>query len=352
MSSVLLVTADPELREHVLAVAAAVAAEVDLRAEVAELRRVWREPAMVVVGVDRAAEVVDLALPRRSEVYLVGREVDRDDTHLWSVPLGAAVVTFPDEAHHLASMMTYLTTGPHGTGRTVCVLGASGGVGVSTIAAGLAVSALRGGHPAMLVDADPDGGGIDLLLGAERTEGWRWGRLASARGHLGDLTGQLPRVDGVDVLAMGRETGGRGRPQPEQLSAVLTSASRSHDVVVVDLPRTFDPASHEVLRRADQVVLVVRADVRGVAAARSVAERLADLGRPVGIVVRLGRSRALDPATVGEALGLPVLGAAADEAAVVADAERGDPPGRSGRGELARVCRQVLGHLDRQATAA
>ena len=44
----------------------------------------------------------------------------------------------------------------------------------------------------MLIDADPRSGGLDLLLGAERTAGWRWPRLATARGHLGDLTGQLP----------------------------------------------------------------------------------------------------------------------------------------------------------------
>ena len=69
---------------------------------------------------------------------------------------------------------------------------------------GLAFVAARSGQRTALVDLDPAGGGLDLLVGAERLDGWRWPRLASARGHLGDLGDQLPCVDGVEVLSMGR----------------------------------------------------------------------------------------------------------------------------------------------------
>jgi Mrp family chromosome partitioning ATPase len=82
-------------------------------------------------------------------------------------------------------------------------MGGSGGVGATTLAAGLAFVAART-QRTMLIDADPRSGGLDLLLGAERTPGWRWPRLATARGHLGDLTGQLPSIDGIDLLSMAR----------------------------------------------------------------------------------------------------------------------------------------------------
>ena len=148
--------------------------------------------------------------------------------------------------------------------------GRFGGVGASTLAAGLAFVAARASRRTMLIDADSRSGGLDLLLGAERTEGWRWPRLATARGHLGDLTG-LPTVEGVDLLSMARGEPTPGWvPQAEQLKSVVLSAMRSHEITVVDLPRALGVAAREPLRKAKLAVLVVRDDVRGVAAGREV----------------------------------------------------------------------------------
>src|SRR6185295_923151 len=61
----------------------------------------------------------------------------------------------------------------------------------------------------------------------------------------------------------------------EQMKAVLLSAMRTHAVVVVDLSRSLGSAGGEALRRADLAVLVVREDVRGVAAGCEVARQIA-----------------------------------------------------------------------------
>ena len=177
-----------------------------------------------------------------------------------------------------------------GTGNLVCVVGGSGGVGASTLASGLAFVAARTSQRTMLIDADPRSGGLDLLMGAERTAGWRWPRLATARGHLGDLTGQLPTVEGVDLLSMARGDSTPGwELQAEQLKSVLQSAMRSHEITVVDLPRTLGAAAGEALRRAKLAVLLVRDDVRGVAAGREVVRELAGGCDRLGLVVRRGR---------------------------------------------------------------
>ena len=158
----------------------------------------------------------------------------------------------------------------------------------------------------MLIDADPRSGGLDLLMGAERTAGWRWPRLATARGRLGDLTGQLPTVEGVDLLSMAR---GDSTPswelRAEQLKSVLQFAMRSHEITVVDLPRTLGAAAGEALRRAKLVVLLVRDDVRGVAAGREVVRELAGGCDRLGLVVRRGRLRLLEPQLVATGVGLP-----------------------------------------------
>jgi secretion/DNA translocation related CpaE-like protein len=339
------VTADGELLEQVLATAAAAAIEPTVVPDGVAARSLWTSAAIVVVGIDRAPELAGMSLSRRSEVYLVGGAADREALCAWSGPLGAAVVVLPGAAGWLTASLSDAARHRLGAGHLVAVLGGSGGVGASTWAAGLAVVAAQQEWRTALVDADPLGGGLDLLLGAERSGGWRWPRLAGARGHLGDLAGQLPHVDGVDVLAAGRgEDGATGPPGAEQLQAVLRSTSRTHHLTVVDLPRAPEWVAREVGRHADLMLVVVRADVRGISAARAVLDRLADGPQPQ-LVVRRRRGGPLTATAVADGLAVPLAGTVPDDPALRLGAERGDPPARSARSPLALSCRAVLGRL-------
>ena len=347
MKTCAVASSDPELLEQILATAAAAAVEPTVVAGAAALRAHWASAAVVVIGIDQAAEVAESGLARRAEVYVVGDAADHEALCSWSGPLGAAVVVLPGSAGWLTASMADATR-LRRRGRLVAVVGGSGGVGASTWAAGLAVIAAQLDVRTALVDADPLGGGLDLLMGAERSAGWRWSRLAGARGHLGDLSGQLPSAAGVEVLAVGRsERADPGPPGPEQLTAVLRSLSRSHELTVVDLPRASDWIAREVGQHADLVVLLARADVRGVSAARAVLDRLVD-GPTPEVVVRTRRTAVVTASAVADGLGVPLLGTVADDNAVRLAAERGDPPSRSARAAAAPSCRaalqQVLAH--------
>jgi secretion/DNA translocation related CpaE-like protein len=338
---VLVLTADLVLARHLLSVVAAVGLAVDQPAGDDDLRRSWRSAAAVLVGRDCAGRVGDLALPPRPEVYVVGRDDDRPETYAWSTRLRAAAATLPTGAADLASTLSVLLD-EAGRGAVVALTGGSGGVGVSTLAAALAGAGARDGLRTLLLDADLAGGGVDILLGAEHVPGWRWSRFDAARGHLGDVAGQLPHCDGVDVLAADRTARPGVALRPEQLSAVLGSAARTHDLTVVDLPRHLDVAHEEVLRQAGRVLLLARADVRGVAAADHAARLLVPRCRAVEVVVRTGPGRALEPGLVADALDLPLAGVLEEDHAVRVAADRGDPPGRSGRSSLARLCTRLL----------
>jgi hypothetical protein len=79
---------------------------------------------------------------------------------------------------------------------------------------------------------------------------------------------------------------------------------------------------------AELGVLVVRDDVRGVAAGTEVARQLASECDRLEIVVRRGRSSLLEPKLVASGVGLPLLGSYADEPSVVLAAENGRSAGQ------------------------
>jgi secretion/DNA translocation related CpaE-like protein len=338
-------TADPDLLDHALSVLAAAGLEAEVTSDPGSVRSRWSGASMLLIGVDQAAGVADLKLPRRAEVYVLAESGAAPEAYQWSLPLGAAVVVVPDNARWLSGAIAELIIRPAGSGRMICVTGGSGGVGASTLAAALAFVAARQGERSVLLDTDCQGGGLDLLVGAERLDGWRWPRLARASGHLGELAEQLPCVDGLDVLSMGRgEHRGLGA---EQLRAVLESVRRSHGVIVLDISRDLGRDLLQPMSPGAVWLLVVRDDIRGVAAGR---ERMAEL-REVDIcpelVVRRGRSGILDPESIADGLGLELKGIMTDEPGLVLAAERGDPPGRSARSPLAQLARYLLQQLPR-----
>jgi secretion/DNA translocation related CpaE-like protein len=356
-TSPVVLTADPDLLDHVLAVAAVAQVEPQVLADASPLRAEWSAASMVVVGVDFAARVAALLLPRRTEVYLVGVANAGHELSRWSVQLGAAVVILPEAATWFAAAMATAAGRSSKGGRLIALVGGTGGVGCSTLAAGLAIVAARTGRRTLLLDCDPLGGGIDLLVGAERIDGWRWPRLAFASGELGDVAGQLPQIDGLDVLAMARSSSPLGVAPPGEpgqvsMATVLASVERSHDLVVADLPRAQNEACREVLLRADDVVLVVPATVRGVAASRRLGTDLVRTGRHPVVLVRESRVSRISPNAVAGGLGLSLLGVIGDEPALRLSAERGDPPARSSRSPLARRCRTILQQLIPSPAAA
>lgn len=338
---VVVLTSRPELAELVLGVCAAADVEPLVLTEPSELRRRWLAAALVLVGGDQADRVADLALPPRPQAYLVETGAE-GDLSAWSVRLGAAVVGLPAGAPLLVKALVEATRPRGSAARVLAVVGGSGGLGASTLAAALAFVGARTGQSVLLLDADPLGGGLDLLVGAERVGGWRWPRLARARGHLGNLSGQLPRIDGVSLVSMARGAVLEQAPGPEALCAVALSATRSHDLVLLDLGRTVVTGLAEALRLSQLAILLVSTDVRGVAAGRETLRWLEDQSDRWALVLRRPRVGGLGSADAAAGFDIPLLGSMADDPAIALAAERGEPPARASRSQLSRLCGEIL----------
>jgi secretion/DNA translocation related CpaE-like protein len=152
-----------------------------------------------------------------------------------------------------------------GNGPCIGVLGGSGGVGASCLAAAIAACAV----PAVLVDLDVYGGGIDVLLGIEKEAGTRWSGLHSDGGRIdpGEVAEALPRWGEVSVLSCDRNE------LPAAAVGSVLVAARALGPVVVDLGRGRSAAKDMAVADCDLVAVVVRATVPGVAAAARVIAR-------------------------------------------------------------------------------
>ncbi len=336
----LVVTRDEQLLSAVEAAAAAADARLLCAAEISEVRRHWQDCGTVLVGTDMASLVVGLALPVRAGLHVIGR-IEQQVLN-WSVPLHAPALLLPQQSGFLSSILTTAGEGEVVQAPLVRVLGGHGGAGATTFAAALAqCAASRRRQPlkSALVEMDRFGGGIELVFGAEQAPGWRWCDLASASGHVGDLTGQLPNVSGVDLVSLSTAQPKSDLAGPDAIRAIIGSLRRSHDFVILDA----GCPSGEPISFAARTLLIVAADVKAVLSARA---RISDFGlHDADLVVRTAVNWRLDPKAVAETLGLPLAGVVQTERRISLDAVIGTPPGRIDRSALTKVCRRLLNDI-------
>lgn len=230
-------------------------------------------------------------------------------------------------------------------GQVVAVVGAAGGVGASTLACLLARRRARAGDRAVLLDLDPVGGGLDVLLGVEQMAGARWSDLRHIRSGVegAALLEALPHWSGVAVVSgdahRTRLAGDVVGPDAGVVGAVVDAVVAAGGLVVLDasvrgagvLP------AWATVARADATVLVTAQDVVGVAAALAARSSLPD-GR-CGVVLRTRRAPVVAPVEAAQALRLRLLATLPADRSVGPSTDRGlgPVPGRALARAVARV---------------
>ncbi|PPK92927.1 secretion/DNA translocation related CpaE-like protein [Kineococcus xinjiangensis] len=279
-------------------------------------------------------EVVVLSLAPAPE-DLWQRAADAGACHVAVLPEAEAwlLERLADLADHLADQLT-------DTGQVVGVVGGCGGAGASVLASALAGTAAARGSATLLVDGDPLGGGLDLLLGAEDLPGLRWADLLRVRGRLRAdvLHAVVAPEPGLHLLSWGREAS--HELPTDAVESVLSAARRSHELTVWDLPARPRGAGLDALAACDEVLLVVPARVRAAAAARRVAELLAPRTSRLRLVVRGPAPTGLDADALVEAVGVPLAGDLAAEKDLDVAVDRGEGVPQRRRSPLRAWCEE------------
>lgn len=347
----LVMASDTDLLDAVLRLAAAAGCELHRVVDIAQARRHWTDAPLVLLDELAAQRCAPAGLPRREGVVVAVMGEPSPEVWRHAVTIGAEhVVSLPQAEPWLIAAFTEATEGRHRGGAVLAVVGGRGGAGASVLAAAVAVTAMREGGRVLLVDCDPLGGGLDLVLGAEDLGGLRWpeidvggGRVAATALHAALPAPPVGRggPGALGLLSCDRSAHG---PAPAAVASVLDAGRRGGETVVCDLPRYPTEAAVAALGAADLTLLVVPADIRSCAAAARVAAVLTEHGGAVRLVVRGPSPGGVDAADVARVIGLPVLVAMRPEPRLDRTIEQGGAP-RWTRGPLAAAARTVIAEL-------
>ncbi|HEX3005353.1 MAG TPA: septum site-determining protein Ssd [Angustibacter sp.] len=340
-------TTDTSLADELQRLAAAAAVTLTVQPELPAAVH-WPR-GLVLVGADLASAAGRRRRPAARELVLVALDLDDGvrswggEARLWqdAVAAGAEQVALLPQATEWLLARLARAAEPTAAARVIGVVGGCGGAGASVLAAALAVVAAGRGRRTLLVDADALGGGIDLLVGLDDVAGLRWADLATARGRLPgvNLHASLPRAGAMAVLGWGR-----GEPvdlRPAAVDAVLDAGRRAHDLVVVDLPRSLDAVTQTALARVDELLVVLPARLRAVAAASQVVAAFGAEDAVSAAVVRTVDGR-WSGRQVAESLGLALAAQLRDDPHLDADVSEGVLPGQRPRSHLRRAAEQCL----------
>ncbi|MFF5080682.1 septum site-determining protein Ssd [Actinoplanes sp. NPDC000266] len=339
----LVVTADPDLLDDLLRLAAAGGTQVDVAPDPVAARSRYGRAPLVMLGADQLRAIGRARLPRRSRVAVVYRgELSPALDRLAQQSGAEHIIELPTAEAWVVDRFAEQRDQP--VGRVLAVIGGRGGAGASILSSGLAVTAAGAGHRTLLIDGDPLGGGLDLLLGWEHVDGLRWSALTETEGRVDPpaLIGALPHRGELVLLSFARHDS-PVVPAPA-MAATIDAARRARDVIVADLPRRLDDAGVLALETADRALLIVPAELRAVAAATRVAQMVLTHRDELSVVVRGPAPGRLKPRDVASSLRLPLAGTLRPDPAMCQALERGMAPGETG-GELAGLCRRLVGEL-------
>lgn len=341
----LLLTGDDSLLDHLLRLSAAAGVTPEVARDVGAARHAWGSAGVVVVGDDLSSDVGAMNAVRRDGI-VVATLVEDPSVWVRAVGVGAEhVLVLPRQQDTLIELFGVCVDGGGRTAVTISVIGGCGGAGASVFATALALTAADRRLQTLLVDTDPLGGGIDMVLGTEDAAGLRWSDLASASGRLGagSLREALPSTGSLSMLAWDRAD---LPPLPvEAMRSVLGAGQRGHDLVVIDCPRRLDPAAEEAVIRSTMTLVVVPAEVRAIAAATRVLAQLRSVTAQISLVVRGPGPSGLDAQLVAESLHVPLLASMRPERGLAESLDEGLGPVRRRRGPLVGCCSDLLASL-------
>lgn len=341
--------ADEALFDDLLKLALAAGCDLERVPDATAARHCWPTAPLILLDQKAVAECVAEAVPTRDAIVVV--TTDPEPPELWkqAMEIGAErVITLPGAEPWLISTLADAMEGPaSNTGKVLAVLGARGGARASVFSVAVGLTALKSGDDTLVVDCDPRGGGLDVVLGAEADAGCRWPDLQLSAGRIAAtaLHKALPsRRKGNARLSLLSGARKGESPAPDAVAAIIEAGRRAGEVVICDVPRQLEAASWSAIDRADLTIIVTPAELRATITAKQLAQELSERGANPQLVVRGPSPGGLRPDEIAATTGVPLLTTMRPEPQLAESLERGDFNPRA-RGPLTQAARTTLSEL-------
>ena len=274
----------------------------------------WTGAALVLLVDDVWHDPRVAKLPRRSLVWAVGTD-SRAAVESGVLAAAERGYTLPAENEELNDAVVRVLNGHPPDRCLITVVGATGGVGSSCLAAAMTVHAALLGLRAVLIDLDPLAGGPGRLFASP--------------------VGQVANGSAYEI----------GFAEPGSVSAAaakagIRAAAADYDVVVIDCPRHVD-AARTAIAYADHVLLLAPTTTQQHQSVAAAARFAWELNRDTALVVRRPRGDTTPtPEAIVENLGLEMA------AVLEHDEQMSGPvpkvPGADPFGPLALTARKLL----------
>ena len=235
-------------------------------------------------------------------------------------------------------------------GKVILIVSGKGGVGKSTLAAALAVTAARKNRRTALLDADIGLRSLDMMLGLQDRVLFD---LADCVNHRCSLDKAL--VSHPDYPQLRLIVGGQmARPKDfsaKDLKKLVRTLAASHDTLIIDGPAGLGRGVKSFAGLADEYVVVATPDAVSLRAAERAAQLLIDAGlRPWLMINRvrrhlMGSQEMPDPQDLAQGLDLPLLGVIQEDPEIYTDMLKGKTAAE-GEGDLPKAFEEMLWRLE------
>lgn len=200
-------------------------------------------------------------------------------------------------------------------GVPIAVLGAKGGVGVTTLVANVATALALRGNRTVAVELRPYFGTLAHHFGVTPTATLSDLLEMMPRGiNEGQIGARLlPALGGLQILVGPQQLRDYREIQAEQVDSLMAALVRMTSFVLIDLPHMPSVAGRAALRSAQAVLLVVEPDTACLVAAKAASELLRAWGISLAatklvVVNRLQATQSLVAPEIERALGIELLG--------------------------------------------
>ncbi len=193
--------------------------------------------------------------------------------------------------------------------RRIAVIGSRGGVGASSLAVNLAwILSHEKKKKTAIVDLDLEFGTVALLLDLEPTTGLREALESPARIDSLFVESATARLtENLSVMATEETLSTDVHFKPEAIDLLFDTLGRTHDYIVVDLPRSALALRQRIFETATDILLVTELTLPGLRDSMRILSNIEQVaaGKPVTVVANRAGSpqQAMSPKDFQKALG-------------------------------------------------